>query len=396
MEVPSQLILKNDKQYLRILAKDVPSLGYKVYDIKRTAIPAKEEKRITVSDSAIENSRYKIVFTPQGVITSLLDKSDNNREWIQPVNSLYANDLGSGRGRDGSPLSIENAGNISVTLVAESDRPVRHKSKLTLYGYNDRIELENYITQNLDAAPVTYAFSFKVDRPEIFHEEAGSIVKAKQVSEGGNYADSICRLDWLAMNHFAEMTDGNSGMILSNRDAFFMKTGNSTITRLDSNTPQISVLAAGQIDAPGLGIVNQDGDSYFENFLAMKPDLNGFNAASAMKFSLEHQDPLIAGKITGGEGSYGTQYSLFSVSDPEVLVWALKPSEEGITDGIIIRIWNMNNHDTDCTISSLTPIVKCFSTSHIETDQFEIPAEDGKLKIKIGHNRLQTFRIFLK
>jgi alpha-mannosidase len=198
------------------------------------------------------------------------------------------------------------------------------------------------------------------------------------------------------MNHFADMSDGNNGMILSNRDAYFMKTGNSTITDLDCITPRISVLAGGQIDAPGLGILNQDGDSYFENYFALKPNSNGFDPAMAMRFSVEHQNPLVAGKISGKSGSYGPQLSLFSVSDPGVLVWAMKPSEEGIDEGIILRLWNMSNKESDCTISSEYPVVKCNNTTHIETNGSEIVPENGKLNLKIGHNRIQTFRIFLK
>ena len=84
----------------------------------------KFDQAAVVSDTIIENSRYKITFTKQGVITSLIDKTDNNRECITPVNKLYANDLGSsGRGNSGSPLRVENAGPVSVTLVAESYRP---------------------------------------------------------------------------------------------------------------------------------------------------------------------------------------------------------------------------------------------------------------------------------
>ena len=395
-EVPFQFITRKNIKYLRILAKDVPALGYKVFEIVRGVPAARFDPAAIVSDSIIENSHYKIVFTPQGVISSLKDKSDNNRECINQINKLYANDLGSNGGKTGSPLRVENAGPVSVTLVAESYRPIKHISKLILFGNNERIELENYITQNFDAKPVTYTFSFNLNSPEIWHEEAGAILKAKQQSQGGHYADSICRLDWLALNHFADMSDGNNGMILSNRDAYFMKTGNSTITKLDCITPQVSVLAGGQIDAPGLGIINQDGDSYFENFFALKPNNNGFNATTSMKFSLEHQNPLVAGNISGKSGFYSSQFSLFTISDPNVLVWSLKPAEEGINNGIILRVWNMGNKNSDCTISSVYPIIKCKNTTHIETDGQEIIPVDGKLKVNIGHNRIQTFRIFLK
>ena len=77
-------------------------------------------------------------------------------------------------------------------------------------------------------------------------------------------------------------------------------------------------------------------------------------------------------------------------------MWSLKPAEEGIENGIILRVWNMDNQDNDCIISSAFPIIKCKVTSHIETDISDIIPQDGQLKAVIGHNRLQTFRIFLK
>ncbi len=395
-EVPFQFIRRENLKYLRIVAEDIPSLGYKVYEIKVNSDPGTFNRTVMVSDSIIENSHYRITFSRQGVITSLVDKNDNNHEYIKPVSNLFANDLGSLGGLSGSPLRIENAGAVSATLVAESYKPVKHISKITLFGFNDRIELENYIRQNIGSEPLTYTFSLNLHKPEIWHEEAGAILKARQKSDGGHYADSICRLDWIAMNHFADISDGNKGMIISNRDAFFMKTGNSTINWMDPETPQIKVLAGGQVDAPGLGIINQDGDSGFINFFALRPDKDGFDAASAMKFSLEHQNPLVAGRISGRSGYNDECFSLFEISNPRVLVWSLKPAEEGIDEGIIMRVWNLGNSDEDFVISSSSPIIKCKSVTHIETDIAEIKPEDGVLKLKIGHNRIQTYRILLQ
>jgi len=395
-EVPFQFIIRKNVKYLRILAEDIPSLGYKVYEIEKGPGLKTFGQAATVSDSIIENSHYRIALSPQGVITSLIDKDDHNRECVRPINKLFANDLGSSGGISGSPLRIENAGAVSVTLQAESLKPIKHISKVTLFGFNDRIELENYIEQNIGAEPVTYSFSFNLNDPEIWHEEAGAILKARQQSDGGHYADSICRLDWIAMNHFADISDGNNGMIVSNRDAFFMKTGNSTIKWLDPKTSQINVLAGGQIDAPGLGIINQDGDSYFENFFALRSNKNGFDGASDMKFSLEHQNPLVAGRIKGKTGYNDQRFSLFEISNPDILVWSLKPAEESIDNGIIMRVWNMSDSDENFVISSSSQINKCNLTSHIETNISEIKPESGVLNLKTGHNRIETYRIFLK
>jgi alpha-mannosidase len=395
-EVPFQFIIKKNIKYLRILATDIPSLGFKSFEIKKGPGKSNFGHAATVTDSIMENAHYRIIFSPQGVIKSLIDKEDGNRECIKSINNLFANDLGTSGEISGLPLMVDNAGSVSVTLTAESDKPVKHISKVTLFGFNKRIELENYIEQNLGAEPVTYAFSFNLEKPEIRNEEAGAILMARQHADGGNYADSICRLDWIAMNHLADISDGKNGMIISNRDAILMKTGNSTIKRLDPETPQIRVLAAGQIDAPGLGIIDQDGDSHFENFFALRTTKNGFDAAADMKFSMEHQNPLVTGTIKGNPGYSDQNFSFFEVTNPNVLVWALKPAEEGIDSGIIIRVWNMSNNDEEFVLASSSVIKKCKLTSHIETDISEITPDNGRLKLKIGHNRLQTYRIFLK
>jgi alpha-mannosidase len=397
-EVPFQFITKKDKKYIRVLATEIPSLGYKVFEIRKSVNAPKAELAAKIYDGIIENDYYKVSFTAQGVIRSLIDKRNSNRECIIPLNKLFANDLGSGDNTtplNDSPLRIENAGPLSVTLVAESYMPVKHISKITLFKNNDRIELENYITQNLGEKPTTYTFSFNITNPETWHEEAGAILNARPISQGGHYADSICRLDWIAMNHFADMSGNGQGIILSNRDAYFMKPGNSTIEKLDFTTPQINVLAAGQIDR-WLGIENQDGDSYFENFFALKPHLGGYNATSSMKFALEHQNALVAGRVTGKYGNYGNEYSLLSVSDPNIVVWTVKPAEEGIDKGVIVRVWNIDNKDSDCSFTSEMKITGAHKTTHIETDGVEIAPVDGKLNTRIGHNKIETFKLFLE
>ena len=67
-----------------------------------------------------------------------------------------------------------------------------------------------------------------------------------------------------------------------------------------------------------------------------------------MKFSLEHQNPLLNGEVLGGKSaSKLNKYSLLAVSDPNVLPWSVNPSEEGIKNGIIARFWNFKNEDAD-------------------------------------------------
>lgn len=396
-DIPFQLVTHNAKMYLRVWVSDMPSVGYKTVEIVPGASKEKFTDAAVVNGNTIENNFNKITFSPRGAITSWIDKA-NSKELVKPINNLYVNDLGTSESKNNAAVTVENDGPVSVTLVANANSPVRHTSKLTLYKNSDRIDLENYITQN-DSNLITYAFSLNLTNTEIWHEETGAILKAKLASKGGHYADSISRLDWLTLNHFADLSDptGN-GVILSNRDAYFFKPGNSDIHSLDDKTPQLNVLAAGQVDKDlGLGIIAQDGDSYFETFFALKSHRAKYSATDAMKFSMEHQNPLIAGKVSGGSTGYPDKsYSLINISNPDVLVWSLKPAEEGIDQGVVLRLWNMSDANSNCTISSVHPILHAKRITHIETDISDMPTNLGKIILELGHNRMETYRLFLK
>jgi alpha-mannosidase len=81
-EVPFQFITKNDQKYLRILATDIPSVGYKVFEIqKRTAEPDFGLAAI-VKNNIIENDFYRIYFSERGVITSLIDKRNDGKNGL--------------------------------------------------------------------------------------------------------------------------------------------------------------------------------------------------------------------------------------------------------------------------------------------------------------------------
>ncbi len=393
LQVPSQRYVKNGIPYIRILATDIPSMGYKVFEIQKGK-PALLPKAATCTNRTIENKYYKITLTSQGVITSLIDKVNGNRECVSRVNGKFMNDLGSGEDNTGA-IEIENDGPVSMTVRCIGKNPLAHTSRITLYNSIPRIDIDNQITQNFGDVQ-SWSFSYNINDAEIHHEELGAILTAKPVTEGGHYATMNARFDWLTLNHFVDINNGGYGLTLSNADCAFMKIGNSALTKFDSETTQLSVLAGGQVDGSTLGIPNQGGDSLFTQRFAIGTHLK-FDAAASMRFSLEHQNPLVAEDITGTEAVYPAKvFSLLNVSDPNVIVWSLKPAEEDITTGLITRVWNFGKGDSRFKISFDRDIVSAFQTTHVETDLGAATVVNGDLQEGIGHDQIKTFRIILK
>ncbi|MEP6595537.1 MAG: glycosyl hydrolase-related protein [Ginsengibacter sp.] len=401
-ETISQVIIKQGKTAIRIWAENIPSVGYKIFEISHGK-SIQKPKAAKMDGEYFSNALYKLRLKRSGVITELYDK-ETGRQLIKTLNDKFANDLGTKNLEEGAALTFENAGPVSVTIKTMSKDPLKHSSRITLFSQSPRIEIEDSIQENF-ADVKEWAFSFDLKDHNIRHEELGCILKVKKQSNGGNYANQNARYDWQTFNHFADISEERYGITLSNIDCSFFKLGNSTIDSLDENSTQLRALAGGQVDryvvnqkdSVVLGINNQNGQKDFRYQFAITANQTGFNPVNAMKFSMEHQNPLITGMVTGEKAVYPeSPYSLIKLSNPNVLLWSLKPSEEGIEKGIIARFWNINNEPAQPFIIFNKMIERAWQTSHIETNEKNITPDKNRLQLNFGPQQINTYRILLK
>lgn len=124
---------------------------------------------------------------------------------------------------------------------------------------------------------------------------------------------------------------------------------------------------------------------------------HAFDATAIMKFSLEHQNPLVTGLISGSENGYpATHFSLLKVSDPGVLLWSLKPSEDGIGEGLIARFWNMNGKKSAAALSLSVPLESAWKATHIETNLERLKPVSSVLNMNFAPNQIGSYRLKLK
>jgi alpha-mannosidase len=396
-EIPSQLITKGEKKFIRIYAENIPSVGYKVFEIRKEK-SAEFPAVITVSGETISNSFYSLRLSRSGAITSITDKQANNRQLVKFIEGRYLNDLGSGDVESGKSIEVENVGPVSVTLKASSGYPVKNTVRVTLYANSPRIEIENSIDVNFGDVK-TWAFSLNLDSPTTRYEELGAVITAKTETNGGHYASQNARYDWQTFNHFANMSEADFGVTISNLDCSFFKLGRSSVYTLDENASQLNALAGGRVDRKWedggyLGFPNQNGETSFQYHFALTSHQTGFDAVGSMKFSLEHQNPLVTGEVSGGKSaSKQIEYSLLTVSDPNVLLWSVKPSEEGMENGLIARFWNMGSAKSNPEISLSHQIGSAWQTTHIETNENQLKPLNGTLSVSFNPYQIKTFRL---
>ena len=395
-EAASQIVRLESGPHLRILAAELPSVGYKVYEIRKGAGRALPGGPVA-KGGVLENGLLRVAVAERGAITSLVDKAPGGRELVRAIDGRAMNDLGPSEGA----LEIENAGPVSVTLRATAPSPLKHTTRITLHRSLPRVDIRNEITQNFDcdfSRPFAWAYSVNADKPNVWHEECGAVIRARLAGDGGHYSPVCSRLDWLTLNHFADLSasDGR-GITLSNADCYFFKLGKSAPASLDTATPQINVLVGGRVGgSKSSGFRNQGGDARFLQRFALRPH-RGYREAAAIRFAFEHQNPPVPGMVRGGSAYPPTSFSLVSVSSANVVLWALKPAEEGIGRGVIVRLWNHSDSSTAKTMLNFSGgLASARTTTHIETDLGEATVTDGALAVGQRGNWMQTYRLLPK
>ncbi|MDP3069920.1 MAG: hypothetical protein Q8N18_06500 [Opitutaceae bacterium] len=397
-DTPHQFVTLSGGKHLRILARDLPPVGYKIFELRPGPGSAPRDAAATLSARVFENSRVKLALDRDGAIASLIDKREPSVELAATIGGLKINDLAAHEA-GGKSIVVENSGPVGVTVSVTSGAARNHVTRITLYRDSDRIDLRNEITENFGDVR-HWAFSFNLASPDVHTEELGAILRLKKKPDGGHYAERNARYDYATLNHFADIADGTNtrGVTLSNWDCAFMRLGKSTPDSLDTATAQLHVLAGGQIDGDQLGIRNQNGATHFLQRFALRAH-RGYDPVAAMRFALEHQNPPVTGVVSGPSAAPlpASSYSLLTVSDPSVLLWAVKPADEGIQRGIIARLWNVSDAPANATLTLQMGLSSAQRTTHIETDLETVPLDRAAaLPTTFARQQLQTYRLLPK
>ena len=388
-EVPSQIVTLSGATRVRILATNVPSVGYKVYEL-RSGAGASFPAAATVAGSTLDNGTYAVTLGARGNLTSVIDHKDGNRELVDLASGTL-NDLGSGSGS----AVVVNPGPVSTTLLVTAGGTPAHETRVTLYAGVDRVDVEDTITQNF-SSNLSSSWKFNLAGATLRHEEVGMIAKVARAAQGGDYADQNARTDWLTFNHFADFSTATRGVTISNWDSPFFQAGNSTVTTLDGTTASIRACVGMQVDGTSFGIANQGGDSKFTNRFALRTH-GAYDPAAAMRVALEHQNPFATARVTGSAASVlpENSWSLISLPSTDVLLWALKPAEEGMSQGVIARVWNLAEGSRTATLSLPTlGIASARRATHIETDLGAATLTAGAVQQTLARQQLATFRLF--
>ena len=338
-EVAAQWVGENT---ILFLAK-VPSVGYAVYDVQPGA-PSSSTSALKVTESSLENARYRVQLDANGDVASIFNKEINKEMLSAPVrlaiktdnpsawpawNMDYDQAIAAPRAFVGGPakLRIVEKGPVRVAVQVERETEgstFAQTIRLSGGDAGNRVEFANVIDWKSSNCNLKVTFPLSASNPlATYNWDVGTIQRAND--EPRKYE--------VASHQWIDLTDKNGAY-----GATVLTDCKSGSDKPDDNTLRLTL-----IRTPGTRGGYQDQRTQDLGHHEIVFGLAG-HASDWRKEQTDWQaqrlnQPLIAFEISKHAGALGKTFSLMKLDNNRVRVLALKKAEEG--DEVIVRLVEM-------------------------------------------------------
>lgn len=400
-EVKSQ-INSDEKGVKEILfIADVRSLGYRVYDIRPSAEPCKLASALSInSDNVMENQKYIVTLNKNGNITSILDKTQDEREILkEPISLGLFNYTGSkdwpawemnfaqaNKEADRIPqlvtISIEENGpaRVAFKVIQQDKKRSQFTNFIALTDGGQCVEVYSEIEWQSLCAMAKNKFSFTCSNEKAtFDLGLGAI-------ERGNMSEKLFEVP---AQKWTDITDksGEFGVsVISECKYGWDKYNDNTLRMTVLHTPKKNYRIDSMQSLMDIGLNRYS----FAIFSHTGDDLEA-TQLEARKFV----QPMTAFLVEKHGGALKSHYSFGSVSSNSVIIRALKKAED--SDEIIVRLNEGANKAVEhFTLALGNGIESAREVYASEESRGEATAQNGKLVTSFKPYEIKTFALTLK
>ena len=431
-ETPDNITHSRLGYWVRFVAKDVPSVGYRRYDLVKATRPAAATQETADSRAKIGNDRLTVeIDLPTASIASILDHA-GNRELVEPdapfgfnryIYDRYTsapgfNHLSSRIGGAAGPwlLGSRKTGEYGLIAARQSNAvweqiTIRHASDgaewaettLTLPHGTSRLHIRNRLFKpiTMQKESLFYAFPF-AGNPEISFEITGGIAGPHSPHVPGS-ADH-----YRAMAHWATITQaGQAPIAWATSEAPLVQLGNihlpyapfpTTIPEWQEHPASIYSWALNNI--------------WDTNFPPEQGGELAFSYAIGVGSGNGSDDPIALARDTGAAATsplvgvcapYGVAAmsetpdsgSFVTVTHPAVEISHLASARDG--SGIAVFLYSLAGETvtTGLDIAQL-PVVAAVEGTFLETDYADLALENGHLEVTINPGEFKTVVLKLR
>ncbi len=396
-QVPAQM------EHGRVLfLASVPSVGYAVYDV-REGRKSEASKELKVTDSTLENARYKVTLNAAGDVSSIFDKSISKELLSSPMRLAINNDApkqwpawnmdfdqeqapprayigGTAKARivENGPARIA----LEVTREGEGSK-FTQTVRLSAGDAGNRVEFGESIDWRSLSANVKAVFPLaSANKVATYNWEVGTIQRPV----------AFDRQFEVASHHWIDQTDesGSFGATILTD----VKNGSD---KRDENTIRLTLLrspgGASEMKGAYTDELNQDW-GHHEILFGLAGHAGDWRKGQTDWQAYRLSTPMIAFNTEKHAGTLGHTFSLLTIDRPDVRVLALKKSE--LSDEVILRLVELDGKPLDkVTVKFAGPVQAAREVNGQELPLGAATVADGVLETSFKPYQPRSFAIKL-
>jgi alpha-mannosidase len=392
-EVPAQL--NGDK--VRFVAQ-VPSVGYAVYDVQPAAAPM-VSTQLKVTESSLENVRYRVRFNDDGDVAGIFDKkinrellsapirlaisTDNPRQW-PAWNMDFEDQQRPPRAFVSGPAKVRivETGPVRVSIEVEREAEGSKFVQMISLSAGDagnRVEFSNVIDWRTKAANLKATFPLAVENKlATYNWDIGTIQRPTAAE----------RQFEVASHQWMDLTDqsGSHGATVL------------TDCKNGSDKPDDKTLRLTLLRTPGTrgGYADQGTQDWgrHEILFGLAGHAGNWSAGGTDWHAYRLNQPLMAFASSKHPGFLGKSFSLLKSNNDRVRVLALKKAEAG--DEVIVRLVEVDGKTADnVRLAMVAPIVSAREVNGQEQPLGPAKIVGGELVTSFGPYQPRTFALKL-
>jgi alpha-mannosidase len=394
-EIASQL--QGDR--VLFLAK-VPSVGYAVFDLRpATLAPAAGELKVT--DSSLENARYRITLNSAGDVSSVFDKQLTKELLAAPLQLAISNDAphqwpawnmdfdqeqAPPRANVGRPAKVRIVERGPVRVAIEVSREAEGSRfaqtvRLSAGDAGNRVEFSEAVDWRTLAANLKAAFPLAASNPiATYNWEVGTVQRP----------NAFERQFEVASHHWVDLTDksGDFGATILTD----VKNGSD---KRDDNTIRLTLLRTPGPDDKRSYTDQQNQDwGHHEILFGLAGHRGDWRQGQTDWHAYRLSTPLVAFTTGSHQGALGRRFSLVKIDNPRIRMLALKKAED--SDEFILRMVELDGKDAPgVRVRFAGPIAEVREVNGQEMPMGAATLEDGALVTSFRGYQPRTFALRL-
>lgn len=396
-EVPSQIVKVDGKKATILFLAKAPSLSYVTFDARPSQMPCSQSTGLKITSTSLENSKYFVKIDDAGDVSSIFDRVAGKELLASPIrlsfqyerpqlypawNMDWVDRKRAPTGFVEGPAKIRVVENGPARIALEIDRESHHSrfvQRIRLSAAGERVEFDTHIDWATKESSLKAAFPLTVSNPlATYNFGVGTVERGNNDS----LKFEVPSHEWFDLT----AKDGSYGVSVLED------------CKYGSDKPADNMLRLTLLYTPGVRYSYSDQAvqdfGRHEMLYALYGHAGDWREGASNLQGKRLNQPLLAFQAAPHNGTLGKVFSFMSISNPDVLLSALKKGENG--DELIVRVVEAKGkHAENVELSFAVPVVSAREMNGQEQYVSGATVKNGKLVFSVTPNHLRTFAVRL-